>query len=484
MRVHADLSQLVPSDSFLEYAFVRWVLTPAADAAIAARVRPQKPVNVDGHTYRLDYELTGDALSIAVELDGFAVHRTRTAFSYDRLRQNDITATGRAVVRFSYDAIRTETPRCVAQLQAVMARDPALSTLLNPNPHVEVPSMDPDPISALCPSPNAVAPVTAGYFATAHRALDTRTLRECQKEAFAALGNYYRSGGTAAACVMSVGAGKTVLGVAGVLAFTRRRALVVTPGNVIRGTFDRALNHQAVGNALYGLPGGPLIPGHKPPSVRTLDRDAGGVRAVTREQLLDTDVIVTNFHSLGTGEDRDDLLAKLSPDDIDMIVVDEAHISAAESYQRLFRHFADARTLLMSACFTRLDGKPIDADVVYRYRLIDSIADGNAKNLRVHRFAPDATTTTFELVWPDGRREEIVGRDALLDVLGDERKLSRITAKSTEPIRQVMRAVRHHLDVQRELLFPVKPRVLFAAMGQQHAGSFEQYVDVLRAMRD
>ena len=43
----------------------------------------------------------------------------------------------------------------------------------------------------------------------------------------------------------------------------------------------------------------------------------------------------------------------------------------------------------MSACFQRLDGKPIDADVVYRYRLIDSIADGNAKNLRVRRFAPD-----------------------------------------------------------------------------------------------
>ena len=36
-----------------------------------------------------------------------------------------------------------------------------------------------------------------------------------------------------------------------------------------------------------------------------------------------------------------------------------------------------------------LKGEPIDADVVYRYRLIDSIVDGNAKNLRVHRFAPD-----------------------------------------------------------------------------------------------
>ena len=101
---------------------------------------------------------------------------------------------------------------------------------------------------------------------------------------------------------------------------------------------------------------------------------------------------MTNFHSLGTSDDPDDLLAKLGPDDIDFIVVDEAHIAAAESYQRLFKHFSRTRTLLMSACFQRMDGKPIEADVVYRYRLIDSIADGNAKNLRVQRFAPHPRT--------------------------------------------------------------------------------------------
>ncbi len=113
-------------------------------------------------------------------------------------------------------------------------------------------------------------------------------------------------------------------------------------------------------------------------------------------------MILTNFHSLGNGEDPDDLLAKLEPDDIDFIVIDEAHIAAAESYQRLFRHFSGARTLLMSACFQRMDGKPIDADVVYRYRLIDSIADGNAKNLRVERFAPESAETIYEIDWPDG----------------------------------------------------------------------------------
>lgn len=141
-----------------------------------------------------------------------------------------------------------------------------------------------------------------------------------------------------------------MLGVTAILAFTKRRALIVTPGSVIRGTFGKALDHQALGNVLYGLPNGPLIPGAKPPRVLMLDREEGAIRRITRENLLVADVIVTNFHSLGTGEDEDDVLAKLSAEDIDMIIVDEAHIAAAESYQRAFRHFPEARTLLMSAC--------------------------------------------------------------------------------------------------------------------------------------
>jgi superfamily II DNA or RNA helicase len=278
---------------------------------------------------------------------------------------------------------------------------------------------------------------------------------------------------------MSVGAGKTALGVLACLAFARRRALIVTPGNVILGTFGSALDHTSPRDVLYKLPKGPLIPGYRPPKVLTLarDREEAGLRAlreVSREDLLASDIIVTNFHALGTGEDSDDLLAKLYPSDVDLLVVDEAHIAAAESYQRAFAHFKDARAVLMSACFQRLDGKPIDADVVYRYRLIDSIADGNAKNLRVRRFAPRDEQATYEMVWPDGRRQEIHGRDAILELLKDERKLATVTAKSNEPIRQVMRAARATLDEHARLLAPVKPRVLFSALGERHAEQISQ----------
>ena len=100
------------------------------------------------------------------------------------------------------------------------------------------------------------------------------------------------------------------------MAFARRRALVVTPGTVIRGVFDKAFDHTVSGNVLYGLPGGPLIPGSPPPKVLTLDREEGTIRGVSREDLLSADVIVTNFHSLGDGSDPDHLLSKLTPDDV------------------------------------------------------------------------------------------------------------------------------------------------------------------------
>lgn len=455
------------ASSYLERAFVRWVLSPAVTSGIVLHITPQAEVQCGTKTYRLDYEIAGATTRVAVELDGYEFHGARDAFTYDRMRQNDLAATSRLILRFSYEAVRLDTARCVQQLQAVLRLDSLLQQFIVEHPAIEKPEMDPNPLHALeSPSPRA-GPMT--YFDSVRDKINRRTLRRCQGQAFAALANYFRSGGRNAACVMSVGAGKTALGVAAILAFTRRRALVVTPGSVIRGTFDRAFDHQAIGNALYGLPNGPLIPGCRPPAVLTLDRDEGAIRSVTREQLKNADVIITNFHSLGTAEDPDDLLAKLEPADMDLIVVDEAHIAASESYQRLFRHFSGARMILMSACFQRLDGKPIDADVVYRYRLIDSIADGNAKNLRVLRFAPDSDQTIYEMVWPEGAREEIRGRDAILALLNDERKLASITARSFEPIRQIMRAVRIALDRQAEVLYPVKPRVLFSALGERHA---------------
>ncbi len=47
---------------------------------------------------------------------------------------------------------------------------------------------------------------------------------------------------------------------------------MVTPGSVIRGTFAKALDPGVPGNVLYGLAGGPLLPGAQPPATLVLGR--------------------------------------------------------------------------------------------------------------------------------------------------------------------------------------------------------------------
>jgi hypothetical protein len=309
----ARLVDAVVGMSFLENAFVRWVLTPAVMPGIVTWIAAQYPVSTADSTYYLDFLVAGSTLRLAVELDGIAFHSGKAAFVHDRIRQNELTALGYTTLRFSYDAIRDETSRCVAQLQGVLRTDPALAPYVIPDPIVPVPdNMTPSPLMlATPPTPRApAAPVD--YFDLARPNIDLGPLRSCQYEAMVALANYYRRGGRTAACVMSVGAGKTALGVVAALAFTRRRALIVTPGRVIRGTFATALDPGFAGNVLYTLRGGPVLPGCKPPTMRVLDSDDGPIRAIDSEELRSADIIVTNFHTLGTGG-ADDLLGNSTP---------------------------------------------------------------------------------------------------------------------------------------------------------------------------
>src|SRR5262245_35874193 len=133
------LHEVLSSDSYLEWAFLRWVMGPAVRTGFAPRVTAQREVELDGHTYRIDYEIAGDSIQLAVELDGFAYHGTRAAFTYDRFRQNNLVASGRHVIRFSYDGIRSETRLCVAQFQAALALDPLLRSFIEPSPTIETP---------------------------------------------------------------------------------------------------------------------------------------------------------------------------------------------------------------------------------------------------------------------------------------------------------------------------------------------------------
>lgn len=73
-----------------------------------------------------------------------------------------------------------------------------------------------------------------------------------QNETLLARTEDYRRGEINAACVMSLGSGRTAPGVAAMPAFTRRSAPTVTPGRVLRGTIATALIRSCWGSACQG----------------------------------------------------------------------------------------------------------------------------------------------------------------------------------------------------------------------------------------
>jgi predicted transcriptional regulator of viral defense system len=107
-----------PGDSALEVQVARWLgeaglPEPAHQVGILAR----------GRRYRID--LAYPDLRLGIELDGWAHHRTRSAFDNDRARGNDLELAGWTVLRFTSKSARSDVVDTV-----VRARQAATSRTL------------------------------------------------------------------------------------------------------------------------------------------------------------------------------------------------------------------------------------------------------------------------------------------------------------------------------------------------------------------
>lgn len=122
-KMYEELS----ADSFLEYAFLRWVLSPATQYSIIDWVEPQSPVKFGSMYYRIDYAIIGQQYSFAIELDGRRYHEDERK---DKLRQQKLEARGWIVIRFSYESIIYDLERSICQLHHYLSKDSLLKKLL------------------------------------------------------------------------------------------------------------------------------------------------------------------------------------------------------------------------------------------------------------------------------------------------------------------------------------------------------------------
>jgi len=98
MRIAAVLRRRLtgyePGDSDLEVRFAR--------AMVAGGLpEPVQQYRVNAGTRRCRIDLAYPELKLAIEIDGWEHHRTRSAFDDDRVRANDLVVAGWNVLRFT-----------------------------------------------------------------------------------------------------------------------------------------------------------------------------------------------------------------------------------------------------------------------------------------------------------------------------------------------------------------------------------------------
>ena len=99
-----------------------------------------------------------------------------------------------------------------------------------------------------------------------------------------------------------------------------------------------------------------------------------------------SDFVVTNIQQLASSSDR--WLPQFPPDFFDMIIIDEGHHSAAESWRKTLRRFPLAKVVSLTATPFRTDRQQLPGEVIYRYSFARAMLNGYIKDIRSVSAAP------------------------------------------------------------------------------------------------
>ncbi len=213
-------------------------------------------------------------------------------------------------------------------------------------------------------------------------------LREPQIEGYQAVRDFFSNGMSGHAILqIPVGCGKT--GLMSILPFglANGRILVITPNIEIRNGVTDALDFNNSScfwrnvDFLQNFQNGPF---------RTVldSRDAN------LHDCNNAHFVVTNIHQLASSAER--WLPQFPDNYFDLILVDEGHHNVANSWQRVFDKFPDAKIVSLTATPFRSDGQIINGQNIYRYAFSRAMRRGYIKQLTSINAAPSEIYFTYQ----------------------------------------------------------------------------------------
>jgi DNA repair protein RadD len=212
-------------------------------------------------------------------------------------------------------------------------------------------------------------------------------LRDPQREGYLLAYEFFRQGKNKAIIQIPVGCGKT--GLASLLPFglSQGRVIVIAPNLTIKTGLFEAMDITNRQKCFWRKAGvlstDQMLAG---PLACTLD--SGNISVATKSH-----VVITNVQQLATSDDK--WLNQFSDDFFDMIIVDEAHHSAAASWQKVIDRFPKAKVVLLTATPFRSDRQELDGTLVFRYPFRNATLKGYIKRLKASYVAPASIELSF-----------------------------------------------------------------------------------------
>jgi excisionase family DNA binding protein len=214
-------------------------------------------------------------------------------------------------------------------------------------------------------------------------------LRDPQRDGYLRTYEFFRAGKNKALLQIPVGCGKTGLAALLPLGLAAGRVIVIAPNLTIKTGLYEAMDITNRQKCFWRKTGvldqDQMVSG---PLACTLD--SGNLSVAAKSHI-----IITNVQQLATNVDK---WLTLFPDEFfDMIIVDEAHHSAAASWQKVIDRFPKAKVILLTATPFRSDRQELDGELVFRYPFRNATLKGYIKRLKASYVAP----STIELGFSD-----------------------------------------------------------------------------------
>lgn len=264
--------------------------------------------------------------------------------------------------------------------------------------------------------------------------------------------------------VLPTGTGKTGVIALSPFGISEGRVLVITPQLVIK---DHVLDSLDPTNPTNFWLNQKVFTGFDQlPVVVEYEKD-------TRQTDLESaNIVILNVHKL-QARSRNSLLEKVENDFFDMIIIDEAHHSPAQTWEKALQYFNKAKVVKVTGTPFRSDNKPIEGHTVTDYKLGRAMERGYVKSLRNFIVVPDKLYLTI-----DRNEEEKYTIEEIRDMgLKEEDWISRSVAYSPECSMQVVEESCRQLQEKKTSDVPHK--IIAVACTIEHAQQIEKmYGDV------